>query len=751
MQRLKKVPRGVVLFPQMLFQRLLFVPPTNCINPRYYSKVSSIYQFSDTRHWTRSNSCLICSIHTGTENIQKQIMVPLQDDVTTTAKQRRIVPNDGLTFHDFVKKHQSMVKISESNATLFDLIVDENNNTDLLDDTIIYTFSIKTYGCQMNVSDTEIVRSVLLATGKFKEVSWDPITCTNEDDDNNINHNNSNCNNNSNELIVEPDIYLTNTCAIREGAEQKVITRLQQLRALNRQKRKKLYETKAIIGVLGCMAERLKDELLKDDMADLVVGPDAYRALPQLLLNLLLPSNDDRRQHAINVQLSMDETYADIIPIRRNNDTDSISAFVSIQRGCSNRCSFCIVPFTRGIERSRPIHSIVEEVKRLHYESGINEVTLLGQNVNSYHDQCNDMATTASTTTTITKKVLTSYQLSNSGFKSRIQRSDHGYFFTDLLEAVADINPHQLRVRFTSPHPKDFPAPLLQLMSERSNICNHIHMPAQSGSSTVLKRMKRGYTREAYLQLIDDVRITIPDVALSSDFIAGFCKESDEEHADTISLLQHVQYDQAYMFAYSRRDGTHAARTMDDNVPEDIKQRRLREIIDTYQTIIHIKNKIEEVGRLRLVLVEGATKKRSRDNKNSNNSNGLVMWNGRTDQNKRILFSVEDQIDPDDNNDNVGIPCWNETDVRYTMESLQTQVPSNEAFGLRTSTGNSIPNGRLRKGDYAVIQVTEARGHTLRGKLCWKSESITSFEELGLMRVDDNNQIREVFVRNLFT
>jgi MiaB/RimO family radical SAM methylthiotransferase len=649
---------------------------------------------------------------------------------------RLINTNDGLTLHDFITQASvTTINTTPHHATTVMASHTVQMMEEQLPNDTKHTFSIKTYGCQMNVSDTEIVRSVLLETGRFQEIVVEIPDPTLEKGSNN---NNNNVDSERRMTMHEPDIILTNTCAIREGAEQRVLTRLQQLRAKNRQKRK--HETKTIIGVLGCMAERLKDELLKDDIADLVVGPDAYRNLPQLLLNLLAPTNHDRRQHEINVQLSVDETYADIIP-KRQHDDDGVSAFVSIQRGCANRCSFCIVPFTRGVERSRPLNSIVDEIKRLHYDHGIQEVTLLGQNVNSYHDQITKTSTDGTIGTT--SKIITSYQLSNDGFKSRIQRSDEGYFFADLLEAVSDINTDQLRVRFTSPHPKDFPSPLLQLMSERPNVCNHLHMPAQSGSSTVLKRMKRGYTREAYLQLITDVRATIPDVAVSSDFIAGFCDETEEEHNDTISLLQLVQYDQAYMFAYSRRDGTHAARTMEDNVPEHVKQRRLREIIDTYQDLVSHKNKTNEVGRLRLILVEGETTKRSRD------VTGVTTWNGRTDQNKRILFTVNESFGNGvgDDNDNNWISCWNEADLLSSLDRHRNRTMGS----VDTSIVGSIPNAQLRKGDYAVVEVTEAKGHTLRGRLCWKSDSITSFVRLGLLELDDKNQLREATVRALFT
>jgi MiaB/RimO family radical SAM methylthiotransferase len=697
------------------------------------------------------------------------------DEPSTTKKRGRNIPDDGLTFHDFVRHIRAVPPMSTTEPQQQQQqqevqVVGDNDDDNHEHHHQIHTFSIKTYGCQMNVSDTEIVRSVLLATGKFKElVASDPI----DDNNNNERHLGSmKYKSNSDDehgLPSGPDIILTNTCAIREGAEQKVLTRLQQLRALNRKRGK--HATKTIIGVLGCMAERMKDKLFDDNIADLVVGPDAYRTLPQLLYNLLQPpptttisskemstklhSKQQRRQPPpqINVQLSTDETYADIVPIRQpdqndNDHTSTVSAFVSIQRGCNNRCSFCIVPFTRGIERSRPLPSIVDEIKRLHLDDGIKEVTLLGQNVNSYHDQ-SSCSHDESMAVNHIPKVVTSYQLSNAGFKSRIRRTDDGYFFADLLEAVSDINPYQLRVRFTSPHPKDFPAPLLQLMSERPNICNHLHMPAQSGSSTVLKRMKRGYTREAYLQLIDDVRATIPDVALSSDFIAGFCDESEEEHNDTITLLQQVQYDQAFMFAYSRRDGTHAARTMMDNVPEMVKQQRLREIIDTYHDLIQTKNKANEIGRLRLVLVEGEATKRNRDS-----DSGGIIWKGRTDQNKRILFSVSDTMVEQEGN--YRTRCWSETDIRTIIKQQQqrAQIPTLHNNNHFLSAAFTIPKTEtLTIGDYAVVQVTEAKGHTLRGKLCWKSDSITSFEQMfGQLRTEDSHHpLCEATIKALLT
>jgi MiaB/RimO family radical SAM methylthiotransferase len=521
------------------------------------------------------------------------------------------------------------------------------------------TFHIKTYGCQMNVNDTDIVRSVLLKAG------WQE---TGQEQD--------------------ATVLLTNTCAIREHAETKVWDRLKQLRALQR---KSSYDKNAIVGVLGCMAERLQQDLLQDNLADLVVGPDAYRDLPRLLDTLL----DAEEEQAFNVQLSLEETYADIQPVRRSKE--DVSAFVSIQRGCANRCSFCIVPFTRGHERSRPMQSILDEIQQLHFEENVKEVTLLGQNVNSYHDT-SQAARLA--------RPHQDYRMSNEGFRSRIRRQDAGYFFADLLAAVSDISP-ELRVRFTSPHPKDYPSTLLALMAERPNICQHLHMPAQSGSTTMLQRMKRGYTREAYLHLMDDVHAILPDVAISSDFIAGFCGETEEEHADTLSLMEHVRYDQAYMFAYSMREKTHAHRTMHDNVPEEVKQRRLREIIDVFHRNVQAKNEEQEVGRLRLVLVEGESKR---------SQPGNLRWHGRTDQNKRLVFAMAEDRQ-----------CWIDDDLFVQRGLLVDPIP--------------IPTGRLVPGDYVAVEVTEAKGHTLRGKLLWKT-SLARFHASGLSGIDMESKER---------
>jgi MiaB/RimO family radical SAM methylthiotransferase len=571
------------------------------------------------------------------------LVVSAQQACLSTQRGRRPWKDDGLTFDDFVSpltSKASMIRNSTGAA--------------LSNSTIIPpVFHIKTYGCQMNVNDTDIVRSLLYDAG-WRE-SADPN---------------------------DADLLLSNTCAIREGAEQKVWQRLRELRGQNRKLKRK---RRKIIGVLGCMAERLQEDLLQDGLADLVVGPDAYRDLPRLAGKLMRRYSDDDDgyddidPYAVNVQLSLDETYADITPIRANQD--DVSAFVSIQRGCANRCSFCIVPFTRGQERSRPLDSIIEEIQRLHFDQGIKEITLLGQNVNSYHD-VSEAALQANPTS--------QYQLSNDGFRSRIRRPDGGYYFADLVERVSDLSP-ELRVRFTSPHPKDYPSALLELMAERSNVCNHLHMPAQSGSTTMLKRMKRGYSREAYLELIfDNILPRIPDIALSTDMIAGFCGETEEEHADSVSLLEQVGYDQAFLFAYSLREKTHAHRTMEDNVPEEIKQQRLRQLIDTFQVQVQKKNTEKEVGKLRLVLVEGPSKRSTPES---------PAWHGRTDQNKRIIFPVQHDLS-----------CVTDDKIIDPVTLLSSDP-----------TIDPIIHETLRKGDYAVVEVTEARGHTLRGRMLYRT------------------------------
>ena len=594
-------------------------------------------------------------------------------------------------------------------------------------------FHLKTYGCQMNVNDSDIVRGVLLNYSS---------------DDSNANHNGNNIQFVETNDEMDADVLLTNTCAIRENAEAKVWHRLKELRAhdakfpldrvckegveavleANGNKRKQLQskggnknkskdrKQKRIIGVLGCMAERLKENMFRDGTADLIVGPDAFRDLPRLITTLSpavvssgassTSESDERVERAVNIQLSLDETYADITPVRAN--PGDVSAFVSVMRGCNNMCSYCVVPFTRGRERSRELDSIVAEARHLYESEAVKEIVLLGQNVNSYHDRSEGAKTARPAPEGLAKERDFGYRTSNDGFTNMFKlRGGAGYYFADLVEAVSDISP-ELRVRFTSPHPKDYPPELLTLMAERANVCNQLHMPAQSGSSTVLERMRRGYTREAYMQLIDDVRSTIPDVAISSDFISGFCGETEDEHKDTLSLMEHVAYDQAYMFAYSMRGRTHAHRTMEDDVPEDIKMRRLNEVINLFRTKVQERNDNMEVGRIRLVLVEGESKK-SRP--------GDRAFSGRTDQNKRIVFPIEGVEDEDDL---VGQCCSEEEIVPMLRQASGWSDELNPSL--------KVP---LRPGDYAAVLVTEARGHTFKGQALWRS-SLQGFNSLSL-------------------
>nr|CAD7407144.1 unnamed protein product [Timema poppensis] len=384
------------------------------------------------------------------------------------------------------------------------------------------------YGCQMNVNDTEVVWSILKNVGYTRTMSME-----------------------------DADIVLVVTCAIREGAESKVWNKLQMLKGLKKKRTQNKCNTPMKIGVLGCMAERLKHQLIEKEQAvDLVAGPDSYKDLPRLL------AVTDNNQTAVNVLLSLDETYADILPVRLNQD--SVTAFVSIMRGCDNMCTYCIVPFTRGRERSRPIDSILEEV-RLLSQQGVKEITLLGQNVNSYRDLSNEThygGLPADEETHLVK-----------GFRTVYKRKKGGLRFTDLLDQVSQVDPN-MRIRFTSPHPKDFPDEVLQLIQERANICRSLHLPAQSGSSAVLERMRRGYTREAYLDLVSHIRKWLPDVSLSSDFICGFCGETEQEYQETLSLIEQVGYDMAYLFSYSMREKTTAHRRFVDDVPLETKKLR---------------------------------------------------------------------------------------------------------------------------------------------------------------------------------
>ena len=414
-------------------------------------------------------------------------------------------------------------------------------------------FYIESYGCAMNFSDSEVVASILQEGGFGATRNYE-----------------------------EADLILINTCSIREKAEQTVRKRLTDLRKVKQNR------PGALIGVLGCMAERLKSKFLEEEkLVDMVVGPDAYRTLPALI------SEAEGGQKAVNVLLSREETYADIAPVRLNSD--GVSAFVSIMRGCNNMCSFCVVPFTRGRERSRDAISIVNECQGL-FNEGYKEVTLLGQNVDSYYwvDESND---------TIVN-------------------------FAQLLEKVALISP-LLRIRFSTSHPKDITDEVLHTIAKYENICKYIHLPVQSGSTRVLQLMNRTYTREWYLAKVDRIRAILPGCGISSDVIAGFCTETEEEHQETLSLMEYSKYDMSYMFFYSERPGTLAARRYQDDIPENVKKRRLDEIVKL-QNRLSFESNQRDLGKTVKVLIEGDSKRSADD------------WKGRSSENKMVVFPKGD-------------------------------------------------------------------------------------------------------------
>ena len=409
---------------------------------------------------------------------------------------------------------------------------------------------IETYGCQMNVADSEVVASIMQMDGFH--LTEDP------------------------ELA---DAILLNTCSVRDNAEQKVLNRLEYYHYIRKKRRRKV-----TIGVLGCMAERAKGELIEKHHVDLVVGPDSYLDLPNLVGAV------ERGEKAINVELSTSETYKDVLPLKIGGV--HISGFVSIMRGCNNFCSYCIVPYTRGRERSRELESIIREVKDL-ASKNYREVTLLGQNVNSY----------------------------------RFVDGDRVYDFADLLEAVALAVP-EMRIRFTSPHPKDMDDRAIQAMAKHPNICRHIHLPAQSGNDRILKLMKRNYTRAWYLERVAAIRAVMPDCAITSDLFCGFHDETEEDFQDTLSLMREVGYDASFMFKYSERPGTYAAKYLEDNIPEEVKIRRLQEMIDL-QNQLSLESNKRDVGKVVEVLIEGFSK-RSRE-----------QLFGRTQQNKVVVFDKQ--------------------------------------------------------------------------------------------------------------
>ena len=458
---------------------------------------------------------------------------------------------------------------------------------------------IESYGCQMNFADSEIVASVMRSAG----------FATTSDAQN-------------------ADLIFLNTCAIRDNAEQRVRTRLKQLNVYKKKK------PGMLIGVLGCMAERLKAKLLEEEkMVDIVTGPDAYRDLPRLV------EEAETGQKGVNVFLSREETYADISPVRLNSN--GITALISIMRGCDNMCSFCVVPYTRGRERSRDPFSIVNEAKEL-FANGYKEVTLLGQNVDSY------------------KWTGSSADAGKNIINSEFGLTDTVHVnFANLLEMVAQISP-DLRVRFSTSHPKDITDEVLYTIKKYDNICKYIHLPAQSGNSRVLEIMNRTYTREWYLERIDSIRRILGDACgISHDMIAGFCTETEEEHRDSLSLLEYVRFDFGYMFSYSERPGTPAAKKFTDDISPEVKQRRLAEIIEVQQRISAERNQ-KLIGTIQRVLVEG-TSKRSEDD-----------FSGRSDQNKVVIF----------------------------------------------------PREYFKKGDYVDVLITETTSATLRGKAIVEEEVV---------------------------
>jgi tRNA-2-methylthio-N6-dimethylallyladenosine synthase len=413
-------------------------------------------------------------------------------------------------------------------------------------------FYIESYGCAMNFADSEIVASILNKEGFGATKN-----------------------------VADADLIFINTCSIREKAEQTVRKRLTDF------KKAKKAKPGLLIGVLGCMAERLKTKFLEEEkLVDMVVGPDAYRTLPALV------GEAESGQKAVNVLLSRDETYADISPVRL--DSSGVSAFVSIMRGCNNMCSFCVVPFTRGRERSRDAESIINECKEL-FEEGYREVTLLGQNVDSYY------------------------------FVNEVK--DEVVTFAKLLERVALISP-LLRVRFSTSHPKDITDEVLHTIVKYENICNYIHLPVQSGSSRVLQLMNRTYTREWYMAKVDRIRELIPECGISSDVITGFCTETEDDHKETMSIMEYSGYDFSYMFFYSERPGTLAERRYDDDIPLEVKKRRLQEVVDLQGKLSHESNK-KDLGKIFAVLIDGDSKKDE------------LKWKGRSSQNKTIVFAKD--------------------------------------------------------------------------------------------------------------
>ena len=559
---------------------------------------------------------------------------------------------------------------------------------------------LETYGCQMNVSDSEVVRALLETAGYERAAG-----------------------------IEEADVVLLNTCAIREGAEGKIWSRLRQIRsarhgsvasehargmspgraaAARERNQRGLADARGVqvVGLLGCMAERLKGKLLEEDrLLDLVCGPDAYRELPRLL------SQASGGQPALDVRLSLEETYADVAPVREGGN--GVSAFVSIMRGCNNMCSYCIVPFTRGRERSRDAASILREVDDL-AARGFKEVTLLGQNVNSYVSPIEgqggggdegggcgggggggggDVAAAPAL---------------RDGFVAKVPPKKGSYRFAQLMDEVSARHP-EVRFRFTSPHPKDFPDELLDVLAARPNACAALHIPAQSGSSRVLQAMRRGYDRGTYLRLIERVREVVPHVTLSSDFISGFCGETEEDHEETLSLMRAVRFEKAFMFAYSLREKTHAHRALSDDVPEPVKARRLREVIATFDEGARAAN-ASDVGTTQLVLVDGVSRKSDAE------------WVGRTDGNKRVVLArraVPDADAADAAHRRAALAALHPQAGREAAGAVASSEGHEHSHNASASAADAMQPGHvdLQPGDYVAVRVTEAiSANTLRAE-----------------------------------
>src|SRR5690554_1709196 len=452
---------------------------------------------------------------------------------------------------------QSMEKVIEEKKQGTSLVLEQNtSNTKKL--------FIESYGCQMNFSDSEVVASILANQGY-----------------------------NTTQNLEEADLVLVNTCSIRDKAEQTVRKRLEQYNAV------KKINPGMKVGVLGCMAERLKSKFLEEEkIVDMVVGPDAYKDIPNLLQEI------DEGREAINVILSKDETYGDISPVRLNSN--GVTAFVTITRGCDNMCTFCVVPFTRGRERSRDPQSIIKEIKELH-ERGFKEITLLGQNVDSY--------------------LWYGGGLKKDFEKATEMQKATAVDFAQLLDMCATAFP-KMRFRFSTSNPQDMHEEVMHVIAKHHNVCKYIHLPVQSGSTRILKEMNRQHTREEYMALVDKIKAIIPDIALSQDIIAGFPTETEEDHQDTLSLLEYVKYDFGYMFIYSERPGTLAARKLKDDVPEAVKKRRLQEIIDLQQKM-GLERTRSYIGKTVEVLIEKESKRSDQH------------WAGRNSQNTTVVFPKE--------------------------------------------------------------------------------------------------------------